>query len=59
MTPKIDYLEVLCKDYDLAISENPRNNLIAVLSSAEPTVEEKDLALSAYEIWFSKTIYDV
>ena len=50
MTTKT-YLEGLCKEYDLPVFESPRDNLIMIMESAEPTRDEKLQALEAYEAW--------
>lgn len=45
------YLEKLCREYDLPVFENPKDNFLMILESAEPTKEEKRRALDEYEKW--------
>ena len=47
----IQYLEELCKKYDLPTFENPRDNLMTIIESAEPTSEEKLEAFDLYDVW--------
>ena len=52
------YLETICKEYDLPVSQNPRDNFLMIVQAAEPTKEEKWFALEIYEQWLLK-FYDV
>jgi hypothetical protein len=45
------YLEELCKKYNLAIFENPRDNFITLISSNKTSKEELWLALDIYDDW--------
>lgn len=49
--PNIKRLEAICKEYDLPVFENPKDNLLMIFEAAEPTKEEKWEALDIYEEW--------
>lgn len=44
-------IEALCKEYDLPIFPNIRDNVMTIIESAEPTKEEKLEAFDLYDEW--------
>lgn len=44
-----DVLETVCKKYDLPVFENPKDNLIMIITSNKPTYDEKCRCLDIYE----------
>ena len=42
-------LENVCKKYNLAVFENPKDNLITIITSNKPTYDEKCRCLDIYE----------
>lgn len=44
-------IEAICKEYDLPIFENPRDNVMVILESAEPSKEDKLTAFDCYDEW--------
>ena len=53
-----DILETVCKKYDLAVFENPKDNLIMIINSNKPTYDEKCKCLDIYEDYLLD-LYDV
>lgn len=48
-------IEAICKEYDLPVFENPRDNVMVILESAEPSKEDKLTAFDCYDEWLLDT----
>lgn len=55
MTDPKTKIEALCKEYDLPVFKNPRDNVMVILESAEPSKEDKLTAFDCYDEWLFAT----